>query len=115
MPEGSFIKISYLVCESTQLSPQWGEIFEAQFDTVAVPDFFYAEVCRQSGVTIPIFVLPLALDLNPFLQSPPSKLQVNLLSLATPILSMIEKITIYSLGVCRRFWREKRIRIKTQL
>lgn len=64
------IRIAYSMLESTAIPQEWISILNSYFDAVAVPDPFLVEVYQKSGVTLPIFVLPLALDLDPFLQQP---------------------------------------------
>jgi len=70
IPEGSLIKIAYLVFEATQIPREWLEILHTHFDAVAVPDPFCVEVFKASGLTLPVFLLPLSADLNPFLSLP---------------------------------------------
>jgi glycosyltransferase involved in cell wall biosynthesis len=67
----SKIKIAYSMFESTRIPPQWVEILNAEFDAVVVPDSYLIKVYRDSGVQIPIFLLPLGMDLNAFLQKEP--------------------------------------------
>jgi glycosyltransferase involved in cell wall biosynthesis len=40
------------------------------FDAVIVPDIFLVDAYKRSGVTIPIFHIPLGLDLGAFLKAP---------------------------------------------
>lgn len=70
VPEASLIKIAYLVCESTEPPREWLEILQTHFDAVAVPDPFCADVFKKSEIDLPVFVLPLAMDLHPFLKMP---------------------------------------------
>jgi len=70
------IKIAYSLIESTKLPPQWVSILNNQFDAVAVSDPYLVDVYINSGVRIPVFLLPIALDLNPFLDLP-SKTKAN--------------------------------------
>lgn len=64
------IKIAYSVFESTKIPAFWVNILNNQFDAVVVPDKYIAEIYESSGITIPIFVLPLALDLDKYLSVP---------------------------------------------
>lgn len=68
VPKESLIKLAYLVFESTRLPKEWLEILHTHFDAAVVPDVFCAQVFKESGVKLPIFVLPLALDLDRFLK-----------------------------------------------
>ena len=64
------LRIAYSMFESTRIPPEWVTILNGYFDAVVVPDPFHKEVYEQSGVQVPIFVLPLALDLKPCLEKP---------------------------------------------
>ena len=64
------IRIAYSMFESTRIPKEWTDILNTYFDAVAVPDPFYVSVYEQSGVKLPIFVVPLALNLTPYLQAP---------------------------------------------
>ncbi|MEX0940104.1 MAG: glycosyltransferase family 4 protein [Candidatus Babeliales bacterium] len=72
----SSIKIAYTMYEKTQLPSEWVEILNSYFDAAIVPDEFLVDVYKNSGVIIPIFVLPLSLYLEPFLEIP-AKTQAN--------------------------------------
>jgi len=72
-PSKSRVKIAYLVCESSSIPPEWVKILNDHFDAGAVPDDFCKEVFLRSGVRLPVFVLPLNLDLHPFLARPPKE------------------------------------------
>jgi glycosyltransferase involved in cell wall biosynthesis len=67
----SRIKIAYSMFESTRIPPRWVKIFNAGFDAVVVPDSCLVKVYKDSGVKIPIFVLPLGMYLDDFLQKDP--------------------------------------------
>ncbi len=69
LPPG-FIKIAYSMLESTQIPSQWVRILNSKFDAVVVPDDYYIDVYKKSGVHIPIFVIPCGLYLEPFLRRP---------------------------------------------
>lgn len=66
----SHIKIAYSMIESTLIPDTWVKILNNNFDAVIVPDTFLVEVYANSGVQIPIFVLPIGLYLEEFLQQP---------------------------------------------
>lgn len=67
------IKIAYSVFESSKIPYEWTLILNTFFDAVAVPDKFLIEVYKNSGVTIPIFEVPLGLDLAMYLKEPLKK------------------------------------------
>lgn len=64
------IRIAYSMLESTRIPQEWVMQLNLYFDAVVVPDPFLIEAYRESGVVIPIFELPLGLDLKNFLQAP---------------------------------------------
>ncbi len=70
LPHGALIKLAYSMIESTRIPKQWVLTFNRHFDAVLVPDQFFVKVYKDSGVTVPIFVLPIAMDLKRFLESP---------------------------------------------
>ena len=72
LPKNSFIKIAYSMLESSAIPPQWVTLLNQKFDLVAVPDVYYQSVYKKCGVQIPIFVLPLGLELAGFLQRKPN-------------------------------------------
>ena len=61
------IRIAYSMFESTEIPHEWTFILNRHFDAIAVPDPFLIEVYQNSGVTIPIFLLPLGRNLQPYL------------------------------------------------
>lgn len=67
------IRIAYSMFESSSIPHQWTEIFNEKFDAVVVPDKYHVKVYKSSGVNIPIFVVPLGLNLDAFLNSPIKK------------------------------------------
>ena len=73
VPE-SKIKLAYSMFESTRIPPIWVEILNAKFDAVVVPDPYLTKVYKNSGVQIPIFVLPLGMYLNDFFMHEPHNL-----------------------------------------
>ncbi len=66
----SKIKLAYSMIESDALPPQSVTILNSKFDAVIVPDEFQKVVYSNSGVKIPIFVLPMPLLLDDFLAKP---------------------------------------------
>lgn len=64
------IRIAYSMFESSKIPTEWVIILNMYFDAVAVPDEFLVHVYKNSGVNIPIFVLPLSLDLTMYLDQP---------------------------------------------
>lgn len=64
----SLIKIAYTMFESTEIPKAWVSILNSKFDMAVVPDPFLIEVYKNSGVQIPVFVLPLPLMLYDFFQ-----------------------------------------------
>ncbi len=62
----STINISYSMIESTRIPTKWSDILNSRFDLIAVPDPSLVEVYQHSGVKIPIFELPLGIELTPF-------------------------------------------------
>ena len=64
------IRIASSVIESSRIPPLWAEALNDCFDAVVVPDLSLVETYQNSGVTTPIFVLPLGLNLSSFLQHP---------------------------------------------
>jgi hypothetical protein len=64
------IKIAYSMLESTLIPEQWVQILNTRFDLVVVPDKWLIKVYKNSGVTIPIFTIPIPLYLEEFLAYP---------------------------------------------
>lgn len=64
------IRIAYSVWESTQIPQEWVMILNEHFDAVCVPSKFLVTAYQNSGVKIPIFELPLGLNLSKFLKEP---------------------------------------------
>lgn len=61
MPQKSLIKIAYSMLESSRIPPQWVNILNKKFDAVIVPDAWHLKTYKNSGVKIPLFVLPIIL------------------------------------------------------
>lgn len=70
IPENSEVKIAISMIESSLIPKEWISILNEKFDAVIVPDEFLINVYRNSGVAIPIFVLPPPLYLDDFLSKP---------------------------------------------
>lgn len=66
----STIKLAYSMVESTAIPTQWVKLLNNLFDAVIVPDKFLVDVYVNSGVKLPIFVLPCGLYLEDFLNKP---------------------------------------------
>jgi glycosyltransferase involved in cell wall biosynthesis len=62
------IRIAYSMFESSEIPKLWVHNFNLYFDAVVVPDDYHVDVYKNSGVTLPIFVLPLGLNLKPLLK-----------------------------------------------
>jgi glycosyltransferase involved in cell wall biosynthesis len=60
IPKNS-IKYAYTMVESTKIPSTWVQILNSKFDGIVVPDEFLVKVYQDSGVKIPIFVLPIPL------------------------------------------------------
>lgn len=71
--DSEHIQIAYSMIEATRIPSEWVIILNLYFDAVVVPDKFLIDVYKNSGVTIPIFELPLGLELNNFLAQPIKK------------------------------------------
>ena len=67
------IKIAYSMLESSALHEKWVENLNKNFDAVVVPDKFVANMYEESGVLLPIFILPIPLYLKSFLDQPQKK------------------------------------------
>lgn len=67
------LRISYSKFDATEIPHEWVFILNNYFDAVAVPNLFLADVYEKSGVQIPIFEVPLGMDLKRFLNEPNKK------------------------------------------
>jgi glycosyltransferase involved in cell wall biosynthesis len=63
------IRLAYTMFESSEIPKEWVSILNDYFDAAIVPDSYFVKVYQNSGVEIPIFVLPLGLNLQPLLQT----------------------------------------------
>lgn len=64
------IRIAYSMLESSLIPPEWVMQLNLYYDAVAVPDPFLIEAYIKSGVQIPVFEIPLGVDLQKFLNAP---------------------------------------------
>lgn len=62
----SRIKIAYSMLESSAIPQEWIKILNFHFDAVVVPDNFLVDVYKNSGVNLPIFVLPIGMYLDEY-------------------------------------------------
>ena len=69
----SKIKIAYSMLESTHIPVDWVQTLNNDFDAVVVPDLFLVDVYKNSGVNIPIFVIPICMYLDDFFKKPIKK------------------------------------------
>lgn len=91
----SDIKIAYSMFESDAVPKLWVQILNKYYDVLIVPDKWLIQVYKSSGVTIPIFVLPLGIILkNDWLHTKHTKNQ------------------IFNFGMTGGFW-ERKNHIKT--
>lgn len=60
------VRFAYSMFESSRLPYGWVSRLNENFDAVLVPDPYLVDVYKQSGVKLPVFVLPLGLDLTDF-------------------------------------------------
>ena len=67
IPQESHIKIALSMLESSLIPQEWVEILNKNFDCVCVPDDFLIDVYKNSGVNIPIFVIPCPIKIDSFL------------------------------------------------
>lgn len=77
IPNLSTIKMAYVVAEYTKIPHNEVNIFNTHFDALIVPDPWLEPVYKSSGVTIPIFTLPLVLDLKSLHNRPVRKNAVH--------------------------------------
>ena len=64
------IRIAYTMFESSRIAQNWVYILNTCFDAAVVPDPFFVSVYKKSGVTIPVFCLPLGREYAPMLNEP---------------------------------------------
>jgi len=63
------IRIAYSMAESSQICDEWVFIINSYFDYCLVPDPYYVDVYKNSGVNIPVFSVPLGTNLNDYLKA----------------------------------------------
>lgn len=73
IPDNSIIRYHYCVTERTMISKSWRDRFNKNFDALLVADEWLVDVYKDSGVKIPIFTLPEAINLTSLLARPPKK------------------------------------------
>jgi glycosyltransferase involved in cell wall biosynthesis len=64
------IRYAYSMLESTRIIPEWVMMINLYFDAVIVPDPFLIDAYVKSGVHVPVFYIPLGVDIHNFLQAP---------------------------------------------
>jgi glycosyltransferase involved in cell wall biosynthesis len=64
------VRIAYSMFESTMIPYEWVFIFNNYFDAVVVPDSFLVSVYKACGVRVPVFEVPLGLQLEAFSKEP---------------------------------------------
>ena len=73
--------------ESSKIPNEWANILNNYFDIVVVPDSYLIEIYKNSGVNLPIFVLPLSISIEELLKLPKKNYQINHLFLLVRLLS----------------------------
>ncbi len=69
----STIKFVYAVAEQEVISPDVVSVINTNFHALLVPDVWLVQIFKNAGVSVPIFVMPLALDLSSLLARPLDK------------------------------------------
>lgn len=69
IPNESSIKIAYTMFETDKFPESWVRILNDHFDCAVVPDDYILRICENSDLKIPVFVLPLSMDLEPYLSA----------------------------------------------
>ena len=64
------IWLAYSMIESNKITQVWVDELNNKYDAVIVPDPTLVEIYQTSGVTIPIFVVPLSVDFKRALEQP---------------------------------------------
>lgn len=70
LPIDSEVKLAYSMFETTKIPQKWVDILNGEFDGIVVPDPYLIKVYKNSGVKIPIFVLPIPMNLEPYFSHP---------------------------------------------
>lgn len=87
----SEIKIAYTMFESDAIPDLWINILNSYYDMVVVPDEHLVGVYKNSGVKLPIFVVPLGIMVENLL-SRPVKIKIN---------------DPFTFGLSAGFWKRK--------
>ncbi len=91
---------AYVVTERSKIHKDWVDRLNNEFDAVLVPEPFLVKIIEQSGVTIPIFVLPFAIKLDDCLSfNKPEK--------------KISRETPFIFGCCASFESRKNLELLT--
>jgi glycosyltransferase involved in cell wall biosynthesis len=69
IPKDSHIKLAYTMFESSRIPQIWVSYLN-QLDGLVVPDQYIKKIYIKSGITVPVFVVPLSLYLQGFLDLP---------------------------------------------
>lgn len=69
------IRLAYSMFESDRLCEEWVDILNQNFDAVVVPDDSLVGIYLNSGVEIPVFVIPLPIYIEDMLEQPLKKQQ----------------------------------------
>lgn len=69
-PRKNQIRLAYSMFETSKIPQDFVNKIQLYFDAVIVADPYNVKTYKDSGVTAPIFVLPLGLDLTNFLEAP---------------------------------------------
>jgi len=67
------IRLTYSMFETSKIPPSFVHKLHTYFDAVVVPDSYNTVAYKASGVNLPMFCLPLGIDLDPFVQAPLKK------------------------------------------
>ncbi|MDH6239005.1 glycosyltransferase [Aurantimicrobium minutum] len=68
LPKDAY-RVAHLAWDSSQLPSQWVRTINSNFDLVLFTSSYLLDVAKQSGVTVPIELMPLGLDLSGLLSS----------------------------------------------
>jgi glycosyltransferase involved in cell wall biosynthesis len=64
IPRESQIYISYSMLESTKILSKWARFLNNYFDSVVVPSAHLVDIYKDSGVRIPVFYVPLGMNID---------------------------------------------------
>jgi glycosyltransferase involved in cell wall biosynthesis len=85
------LKIAYSMFESDAIPPLWTHILNSYYDMVVVPDPYLISVYKNSGVKIPIFMVPLGIMIEDLLNVPQKE----------------KSNDVFTFGMSAGFWRRK--------